>query len=169
MKVLTPDLKPKETVDPEAHKLEPVFKKKWIEALRSGKYTQGQQRLRVEDRHCCLGVAEDILLTETGNVWKTSINPASCSSLKVPESNWESTQFVSPITCLKTNLTKSGLIPFGLRTKVYDRVCELVLTENNGRNARYMRAMPKEPDSLAILNDYGASFNMISTIIEEFF
>ncbi len=38
------------------------IKVKWLEALRSGKYKQGKQRLRskVTDRFCCLGVLCDI-------------------------------------------------------------------------------------------------------------
>lgn len=42
-------------------KLEPEFKAKWLEALRSGKYKQGACRLyaftKHEPRFCCLGVA----------------------------------------------------------------------------------------------------------------
>lgn len=40
-------------------KLPPAFKKKWIEALRSGKYKQGRSMLynKLYDTHCCLGVA----------------------------------------------------------------------------------------------------------------
>lgn len=36
-------------------------KKEWLEALRSGKYQQGNQELRtVEGRFCCLGVLCDL-------------------------------------------------------------------------------------------------------------
>lgn len=43
-------------------KLPPVFKKKWLEALRSGKYKQGAKRLKVispehDISYCCLGLA----------------------------------------------------------------------------------------------------------------
>lgn len=34
--------------------------RKWIEALRSGRYSQGIGKLRDGDRFCCLGVACDI-------------------------------------------------------------------------------------------------------------
>lgn len=38
------------------------IKKNWIQALLSGKYTQGQYVLKSsEDRFCCLGVLADIL------------------------------------------------------------------------------------------------------------
>lgn len=32
------------------------LKKKWVEALRSGKYSQGKNYLRKGDSYCCLGV-----------------------------------------------------------------------------------------------------------------
>ena len=39
-------------------KLPPKFKKKWVAALRSGKYKQGQNALMTEEgTYCCLGVA----------------------------------------------------------------------------------------------------------------
>lgn len=37
------------------------IKTKWVEALRSGKYVQGQCGLRVNERFCCLGVLCDII------------------------------------------------------------------------------------------------------------
>jgi hypothetical protein len=41
------------------------FKKKWCEALRSGKYKQGRSYLRTKDeKFCCLGVALDVLGTD---------------------------------------------------------------------------------------------------------
>lgn len=47
-------------------KLPPDYKAKWIEALRSGRYAQGKNYLRVKDTYCCLGVLCDI----TGTEWK---------------------------------------------------------------------------------------------------
>lgn len=46
-------------------KLEPEFKQKWMEALKSGQYEQGKDYLYTEGRdgkpeYCCLGVAEAI-------------------------------------------------------------------------------------------------------------
>lgn len=45
--------------------MNPELKAKWIEALRSGKYLQGERRLRTltsgkPDTYCCLGVLGDI-------------------------------------------------------------------------------------------------------------
>jgi len=36
----------------------------WVEALRSGKYEQGEQYLNKDNRFCCLGVLCDILPVE---------------------------------------------------------------------------------------------------------
>jgi hypothetical protein len=42
--------------------VKPELKSKWVEALRSGRYHQGQACLRDEqDRFCCLGVLADLL------------------------------------------------------------------------------------------------------------
>lgn len=59
------------------NKIDPEFKQRWLTALRSGKYRQGQRALRqrntVDDTaYCCLGVALDI---KDATQWK----PAECS------------------------------------------------------------------------------------------
>lgn len=41
--------------------LNPEFKAKWLEALRSGKYKQGLNLLRKGDEFCCMGVACDLI------------------------------------------------------------------------------------------------------------
>lgn len=47
--------------------MDPKLKKAWLEALRSGKYVQGKERLKQDHldgtKHCCLGV-----LCEVGGV-----------------------------------------------------------------------------------------------------
>jgi len=49
--------------------------KKWIEALRSGKYKQGKQILRsIDDKYCCLGVLCDVYITTTRKTeWKLGL------------------------------------------------------------------------------------------------
>jgi hypothetical protein len=45
--------------------MHPEIKQQWIDALRSGKYTQGRGALRSQgNRFCCLGVLCDILPDE---------------------------------------------------------------------------------------------------------
>lgn len=43
------------------------IKQKWIDALLSGKYTQGQSKLYSGDGFCCLGVLCDIYAKEVGD------------------------------------------------------------------------------------------------------
>lgn len=44
--------------------MDPGIKTKWLEALRSGKYKQGQKTLQQGDRFCCLGVLCDVMGVE---------------------------------------------------------------------------------------------------------
>ena len=45
------------------------WKEKWVTALRSGKYQQGQGVLRSkDDKFCCLGVLCDLFAKETGSI-----------------------------------------------------------------------------------------------------
>lgn len=45
------------------------IKQRWIEALRSGQYKQGEGCLREADKYCCLGVLTDLYIKETGKEW----------------------------------------------------------------------------------------------------
>lgn len=43
-------------------KIDPELKRKWVEALRSGKYPQGYTRLKTGDgRYCCLGLLTELI------------------------------------------------------------------------------------------------------------
>lgn len=55
-----------------------TFKRKWVKALRSGRYEQGQSCLKQGDRFCCLGVLCQI--TNARN-WNSHAMPTS-SQLK---------------------------------------------------------------------------------------
>lgn len=45
--------------------MKPDIKKKWLEALRSGEYKQGQSYLHINSKFCCLGVLCDLHRKET--------------------------------------------------------------------------------------------------------
>lgn len=45
-------------------------KRRWIKALRGGKYQQGKHALRTNGKFCCLGVLCDLHATETGGTWE---------------------------------------------------------------------------------------------------
>lgn len=50
--------------------------KKWVEALRSGKYKQGQHLLRNEkDEFCCLGVACEVYVASNPDAHKAVLDP----------------------------------------------------------------------------------------------
>lgn len=46
-----------------------TIKEKWIAALRSGEYKQGQNQLKKGDFFCCLGVLTDLYAKEKGLTW----------------------------------------------------------------------------------------------------
>lgn len=51
-------------------KMNPEIKKLWVEALRSGAYNQGKNRLRnLNNEFCCLGVLCDLHAKAHGNDW----------------------------------------------------------------------------------------------------
>jgi len=49
---------------------------KWLEALRSGRYEQGQGRLRRGNTFCCLGVGCDVAIKEelVDGTWRVDAN-----------------------------------------------------------------------------------------------
>lgn len=51
-------------------KMNQNIKKKWVKALRSGKYEQGQGCLQESGKYCCLGVLCDVY---DKNLWMSSI------------------------------------------------------------------------------------------------
>lgn len=44
------------------------WKRKWVEALRSGDYAQGRSFLKMGDEYCCLGVLCDLMSKDGGLV-----------------------------------------------------------------------------------------------------
>lgn len=50
--------------------MNPEVKQKWIDALRSGKYEQGSEKLRSVSGYCCLGVLCDLYSQEHDVKWE---------------------------------------------------------------------------------------------------
>lgn len=51
--------------------MNPEIKKQWLEALRSGTYVQGRDRLRtVDNKFCCLGVLSDLAVEAGVGQWE---------------------------------------------------------------------------------------------------
>lgn len=59
--------------------MNPQVKAKWIDALRSGEYQQGDEALQNDDGFCCLGVLCDLYSKEKGLDWKV-IDPEDAPS-----------------------------------------------------------------------------------------
>lgn len=51
------------------NRMNPQVKEKWIDALRSGKYEQGTEKLRGYEGYCCLGVLCDLYAQEQNKEW----------------------------------------------------------------------------------------------------
>lgn len=51
--------------------MDPEIKKQWIDALRSGKFTQGREQLQDESGYCCLGVLAQIV-DPNRETWKSN-------------------------------------------------------------------------------------------------
>ena len=65
--------------------MNPEIKAKWIEALRSGKYEQGQGKLNKNGKFCCLGV-----LCEVMNYGKLPSTYSGANSYKKENDTYES-------------------------------------------------------------------------------
>jgi len=50
--------------------MKPDIKARWVEALRSGEYEQGEGQLKEGNKFCCLGVLTDLYSKETGRDWR---------------------------------------------------------------------------------------------------
>jgi hypothetical protein len=53
--------------------MNPQIKQKWVDALRSGDYQQGQCYLRTNSGFCCLGVLCDLYIKENNVEWEPPI------------------------------------------------------------------------------------------------
>lgn len=116
--------------------------KKWVEALRSGKYPQGTGRMCAkgpgkQKSFCCLGVLCDIVKDEIGGEW---VHNTACGEL------------------IFSTGTEKGMAGLYLPREV----CDFAGIENSaGRFVKNGRA-----EFLAYENDTGSSFAQIADIIE---
>ena len=122
---------------------------KWIEALRSGEYTQTQKELRSIDNfqkksYCCLGVACDLY---DSKIWAPDAFPFSIVNHKVENLPNE----------VQTHLHLRN--PEGTFAITYEWLSEL--------NSDLAKKIPRHARlSLANLNDSGFTFEEIADIIE---
>lgn len=115
------------------------IKQKWIDALRSGEYSQGAKKLRVEKEFCCLGVLCDLYQKEHPN--KCSWEQDNYGSSYFVYNNFESTEEL----CLpKIVMEWAGL-------------------DDSNPNVVFN----KEMTAISNVNDSGANFKTIAKIIED--
>lgn len=147
--------------DEQPPRMDAEFKVKWLEALRSGKYTQGTGSLKYwfegTYKYCCLGVAGDLL----------------CDNL--PEGStkvaWHyNTTIMAWSDAKERYIEEEGLLPEVLNEKIG-------LSTSDGVVARwYVDDYYGDEDyltgavipSLTDLNDGGMTFNQIADVIEYF-
>ena len=128
--------------------MNPEVKQKWIDALRSGKYEQGSEKLRSVSGYCCLGVLCDLYAQEHDTQWEfrgneeTNLQPMDYwyyegESEFLPESvmDWAELKTHNPTV------------------RVY---CE----DSDDEDTCYYN------DEIANVNDSGYSFNQIADTIE---
>lgn len=119
-------------------------KEKWIDALRSGKYEQGSEKLRSVQGYCCLGVLCDLYSKEQGTEWE----------FRGLDENTHQTTDYWYFDEEGEFLPKSVMEWSGLETN-----CPEVNVNTDTDEGDY--------DLIANLNDSGYNFTELSNIIEE--
>ena len=115
---------------------------KWLQALESGDYPQSTHCLKDKDGYCCLGVACDIFMKETG------------------EGSWEQHKESTPQESLEV-FVLDGEVESGVLTS---RVREwLGLYDECGAS----KDNPHGNASCTNMNDHGASFQHIAAILRK--
>ena len=128
--------------------MNPEVKQKWIDALRSGEYEQGKEKLRSVSGYCCLGVLCDIYAKETNTEWKFRGNEE--TNLQ-PQDYWyfgDQSEFLPEFV-----MEWAGL---SLNCPLVEIDVEIDVEDHWISN-----------DGLADLNDSGYNFNDLSKLIEQ--
>ncbi len=124
--------------------------KKWLDALRSGKYKQFHQQLSNEDntQFCCLGVLCDVTKEETDGYWDNSYFTI-LDDEQIIGHNEHIPRFVS---------NKIGIA----------KVPRITISEENKKKYNIVEATLDGKHSLVTLNDeLTIDFNGIANLIEE--
>ena len=123
-------------------------KQKWIDALRSGKYEQGSEKLRGANGYCCLGVLCDLYAQEHNTQWEfrgdEEINPQS-------QDYWyfdEHSEFLPESVMNWAEL------------KTHNPTVRVDVEDNDDEDNWYYK------DELSDINDSGYDFSQIANLIE---
>ncbi len=134
-------------------KMNPEVKKKWIDALRSGWYDQGSEKLRSVTGYCCLGVLCDLYTQETKLVgWE--FRGAFKEENTQPTDYW---YFDGEGEFLPESVKEWAGLPVGNPSVRVD------VTDNDDEDDWFYT------DEIANLNDSGYTFDELSNLIESQF
>ena len=136
------------------NKMNPEVKQKWIDALRSGDYEQGSEKLRTPNGYCCLGVLCDLYAQEHDTQWEfRGYDENADETNPHPMDYWyfgDQSEF----------LPESVMNWAGLKTH---NPSVRVDVEDNDEDNWYFQ------DEIANVNDSGYTFMDLSKIIQEQF
>lgn len=144
--------------------MDPALKARWINALLSGDYKQGQGLLRdARNGHCCLGVLCDVLKDEVGGTWE-QMNDGSYKFV-LPEDGREDQPFVTA-GLPEVIVSMTGVSSLG------DFAVEAEASEV--LDFQYIKAGGDDDDrygysSLSSMNDDGEPFEVIAKVIDRHF
>ena len=138
--------------------MKPEIKKRWIEALLSGEYKQGNGYLRKDigddSFFCCLGVLCDLYIKDVGSIWCTDLEATKISDSDYcfiySVENSIDYAFIPEEVMIWSGLTESD-----------PEVTHIIETIDEDGN------FEEENQTLSHLNDIGYKFKRISEIIEE--
>ena len=133
-------------------KMNPQVKEKWIDALRSGKYEQGSEKLRSVTGYCCLGVLCDLYSQENNQEWE--FHGAFEEQNTQPTDYW---YFDGESEFLPDSVREWA----GMQCK--NPSVRVDVTEDESEDDWFYH------DEIADLNDSGYSFSELSNIIQEQF
>ena len=131
--------------------MNPEIKQKWVDALRSGKYDQGSEKLRSHQGYCCLGVLCDLYSQELNQEWE--FRGAFEEENTQPTDNW---YFDNASEFLPESVREWA--GFSLPSPQV----RVDVTENDDEDDWFY-------DDIANLNDTGYTFNDLAKIIQEQF
>lgn len=132
-------------------KMNPEVKQKWIDALRSGNYEQGSEKLRTVTGYCCLGVLCDLYSKEQGAEWEFR---------GLDENTHQTTDywyFEDQSEFLPESVKEWAGLP------VVNPSVRVDVTDNDDEDDWFYN------DEIANLNDSGYTFNELSNVIEQQF
>ena len=132
-------------------KMNTEVKQKWIDALRSGKYDQGSEKLRSVQGYCCLGVLCDLYSQEQDAEWE--FRGIAETNLQ-PQDYW---YFEGESEFLPESVRDWAGLPVGNPNVRVD------VTEEDDEDDWFYH------DEIANLNDSGYTFSELSNLIEQQF